>query len=203
MAQCDPDPAPVRRRRAALAGHSGDATALRELWTDPDPSVRATALAGLARAGGLDDERLRASLLDPAPSVRRRATELAARHPEVSLRERLRDGDASVGEMAAWAVGEQPDCSTGTVAALAEMTRHHRDPLCREAAVAALGALGAHGAPGGLVAILGAITDRPAIRRRAVLALAPFDGPDVEAALRRALHDRDRQVRQAAEDLLG
>ena len=29
-----------------------------------------------------------------------------------------------------------------------------------------------------------------------------YDGPEVEAALRRALDDRDRQVRQAAEDLL-
>jgi hypothetical protein len=31
--------------------------------------------------------------------------------------------------------------------------------------------------------------------------LAPFDGPDVEAALERALTDRDWQVRQAAEDV--
>ena len=45
-------------------------------------------------------------------------------------------------------------------------------------------------------------TDKPAVRRRAVLALAPFEGEDVEAALRRALEDRDWQVRQAAEDLL-
>jgi hypothetical protein len=36
-----------------------------------------------------------------------------------------------------------------------------------------------------------------------VLALAAFEGPEVDAALRRALGDRDRQVRQAAEDLLG
>jgi hypothetical protein len=35
-----------------------------------------------------------------------------------------------------------------------------------------------------------------------VLALAPFDWPDVVSALERALEDRDRQVRQAAEDLL-
>ena len=39
------------------------------------------------------------------------------------------------------------------------------------------------------------------MRRRAVLALAPFDGPEVEAALERAGQDRDWQVRQAAEDL--
>ncbi len=39
------------------------------------------------------------------------------------------------------------------------------------------------------------------MRRRAVIALAPFDGPEVDAALAAALGDRDWQVRQAAEDL--
>jgi hypothetical protein len=40
------------------------------------------------------------------------------------------------------------------------------------------------------------------VRRRAVLALAPFTGPAVDAALADALQDRDWQVRQAAEDLM-
>jgi HEAT repeat protein len=66
--------------------------------------------------------------------------------------------------------------------------------------VAALGAIGDVAA---LPAILSATGDRPAVRRRAVLALAPFAGPDVDAALARARHDRDWQVRQAAEDLSG
>ena len=70
--------------------------------------------------------------------------------------------------------------------------------MCREAAVAALGAIGD---PAGLPAILAATTDKPAIRRRAVIALAPFDGPDVDAALERARTDRDWQVREAAEEL--
>jgi ABC-type spermidine/putrescine transport system permease subunit II len=39
------------------------------------------------------------------------------------------------------------------------------------------------------------------VRRRAVLAHAPFDGPAVDAAVAAALEDRDWQVRQAAEDL--
>jgi HEAT repeat protein len=65
--------------------------------------------------------------------------------------------------------------------------------------VAALGALGD---PAGLGAVLAACRDKPAVRRRAVLALAPFAGPEVEAALQSALEDRDWQVRQAAEDLL-
>ena len=34
-----------------------------------------------------------------------------------------------------------------------------------------------------------------------LIALAPFDGPEVAAALDAALSDRDWQVRQAAEDL--
>ena len=72
--------------------------------------------------------------------------------------------------------------------------------VCREAAVAALGAVGNRG---GLAAVLAAASgDRPAVRRRAVVALAAFDGPEVDAALRAALEDRDWQVRQAAEDLL-
>ena len=86
------------------------------------------------------------------------------------------------------------------VPALEIVVRKHPDPLCREAAVAALGAIGA---PEGLPAILEATSDKPAVRRRAVLALAPFSGPDVDAALERALTDRDWQVRQAAEDLTG
>ena len=70
--------------------------------------------------------------------------------------------------------------------------------VAREAAVAALGALGD---PDALPVILAACRDKPAVRRRAVLALAPFDGPEVDAAIAAALDDRDWQVRQAAEDL--
>ena len=54
----------------------------------------------------------------------------------------------------------------------------------------------------GLPAVLAALEDKPAIRRRAAVALAAFEGPEVEAALRRCLEDRDWQVRQVAEDLL-
>lgn len=83
---------------------------------------------------------------------------------------------------------------------LIDLTTSHEDPLVRESAVAALGALGDERA---VPAILRACADKPTIRRRAVLALAPFSGPEVDAALGRALEDRDWQVRQAAEDVLG
>lgn len=186
--------------------------------------MRATALGALDRMGRLDTRDLEHALADPDPVVRRRAAQISAAHPSIPVMGRLVEllaGDGTVAEMAAWALGE---CSGGPAAAvergdgtgevavessggpdqdavvdaLAAMAVDHRDPLCREAAVAALGAIGD---PGGLPAILAATRDKPAVRRRAVLALAPFDGPDVDEALERALHDRDWQVRQAAEDL--
>jgi HEAT repeat protein len=85
------------------------------------------------------------------------------------------------------------------VPVLARIATSHDDPLCREAAVAALGAIGD---AAGLPAILAGTRDKATVRRRAVIALAPFEGAEVEAALRAALEDRDWQVRQAAEDLL-
>ncbi|MBL6630630.1 MAG: HEAT repeat domain-containing protein, partial [Ilumatobacteraceae bacterium] len=81
---------------------------------------------------------------------------------------------------------------------LIDLARHHDDALVRESAAAALGAIGDER---GLPAILAACKDKPAVRRRAVLALAPFDGPEVDAAIDAALTDRDWQVRQSAEDL--
>ncbi len=84
------------------------------------------------------------------------------------------------------------------VEALARLALDHEDALVREAAVAALGSIGD---PAGLPAILAATNDKATVRRRAVIALAPFDGDEVEAALARAREDRDWQVRQAAEDL--
>jgi HEAT repeat protein len=137
------------------------------------------------------------ALADPAGEVRRRACELSVGWLEVDLRPLLADPEPLVVEAAAWAAGERSDRSA--VDAVARVTTDHTDPLCREAAVAALGAIGDDR---GLPAILAAQDDRPAVRRRAVIALAPFHGQAVDAALERARQDRDWQVRQAAEDLL-
>ena len=48
-----------------------------------------------------------------------------------------------------------------------------------------MAALGAIGDERGRAAILAALGDKATVRRRAVLALAPFEGPDVDAALGR------------------
>jgi HEAT repeat protein len=197
---------PARRRAAALAGHTADAETARSLMGDHDPSVRATAYAALARLDDLSADELTAALRDEDAAVRRRATALAAvegGRPAIvdALFALLADDDHLVAEAAAWALGEwgadNPRLDD-TVAALITMTNDHAEPLCREAAVAALGAIGD---ARGLGAILVACGDKPAVRRRAVLALAPFDGPEVESAIDKALTDRDWQVRQAAEDL--
>jgi HEAT repeat protein len=192
-----------RRRRAAVAGHTGDEATATALLVDPDPGVRATALAALDRLGVLEAGALAAALADPSPEVRRRALTLTATRPgdrppsAVGL---LDDPDPVVAETAAWAAGERQPPESGAAPALARIAVEHPEHLVREAAVAAIGAIGD---PVGLPAVLAALDQRATLRRRAVVALAAFDGPEVDAALRRALDDRDRQVRQAAEDLLG
>jgi HEAT repeat protein len=199
-----------RRRQAAIAGHEADGPTARAFLGDGDPSVRATALGALARARAIDAMELRAATEDPAVAVRRRAAELLATLPSaalpVSLLPLLDDRDASVVEMAAWAAGERheaernrgPDAPASVVDRLRQLAVDHEDALVREAAVASLGSIGS---AAGLDTILTAMTDKPTVRRRAVIALAPFEGPAVDAALEAATRDRDWQVRQAAEEL--
>ena len=198
-------------RDAVMAGHRGDERSASRLVSHPEPAVRATALGALHRMGALDTVVLTDALSDPDPAVRRRACGLAGRrlgaggaHRELvdALTETLSaDPDAMVVESAAWALGEAGSkCGIPTVQGLADVGRGHDDALCREAAVAALGAIGD---PLGLDAVLVALGDKPPVRRRAAIALAAFDDPRVDVALRRCLEDRDWQVRQAAEDLLG
>lgn len=191
-----------RRREAALAGHTGEESTARALLADPDPRTRSTALGALGRLGALTAADVIEAMADPSPEVRRRAAEEVAAHdpgPAVSLLALLADEDASVVEVAAWACGERVPAEPGVVEALCALTTGHEDALCREAAVAALGAIGDEAA---LPTILSATRDKATVRRRAVIALAPFEGPEVDAALERARTDRDWQVRQAAEDLL-
>lgn len=208
----DDDIIEIERLRTAvvIAGHTGDESFARSHLDHPNPDIRSAALGALERLGCLESATLSSGLTDGDSSVRRRAAQLAARHRDVDLIDRLDDADDLVVEMAAWACGEQwaPEddgnrvvpVDTRIVLRLVDLATSHSEPLVRESAVAALGSIQDER---GLDAILSACDDKPAIRRRAVLALAPFGGPDVDAALRRALDDRDWQVRQAAEDVLG
>src|SRR6266576_3507275 len=200
-----------RAARAASLGHITRVTAaerreLSSLCGDADARVRAIALAAVVRVGPRRDATAvwRGTAQDPDASVRRRAAEVApALGTEVPVRALitlLGDDDPLVAEAAAFALGEHPRAGPHASAALTGAATGHDDPLVREAAVAALGA---RGDADTLPVVLRACDDKPAVRRRAVLALAAFEGPEVEARLRQALTDRDWQVRQAAEDLLG
>lgn len=213
------------RRRAVVAGHTGDTTTAIELAHHPQAAVRSSALGALAASGALQIQLLIDALGDPAWMVRRRACELAGRlefdrpasgpvGAEEELVERLggelADREPLVAEAAAWALGEliskMPDTSCpdticrACVDSIGNMATEHADALCREAAVAALGAIGD---PSSIEHVLAALTDKPPIRRRATVALAAFEDPRADEALKMCLTDRDWQVRQAAEDILG
>ncbi len=187
------------RRDVAIAGHTGDVDVATAGLTADLAEVRATALGALERLGCLETAQLEAALTDPDVAVRRRAAEVAATHPGIDLVGALGDDDDRVVEVAAWSCGEHESNRDPVINRLLTLADGSDDPLVREAAVAALGAIGDERA---VPTIIAACTDKPAVRRRAVLALSPFLGdPDVEATVDRALEDRDWQVRQAAEDL--
>jgi HEAT repeat protein len=193
------------RYAAPGSGGAGAVELAAAVRVHADARVRSAALGALVRERSARAARAAwtHAAADADASVRRRATELAPAvqpPPVVGLLALLDDADALVAESAAWALGEiawNGRTRARVVRALAAAASHP-DPLVRESAVAALGAIGDRA---GLPAILAACRDRPAIRRRAVLALAPFDGPDVDAALAAARGDPDWQTRQSAEDL--
>ena len=188
-----------------VAGYRRD-TSLDEMilahLRDNQPRRRVLALRAALRRGILTTALWRLALEDSDVDVRREALTLIA-GVEVSdntlfglIVESLHDGDPLVVDGAVFALGEhlhQP--------ALAELMRvagEHEDPRCRESAIAALGALGDDQAR---PVILAALNDKPAVRRRAIVALANYEGPDIDAALVRASEDRDWQVRAAVDQL--
>tara|TARA_B110000438_G_C15727253_1_gene612599 strand:- start:154 stop:786 length:633 start_codon:yes stop_codon:yes gene_type:complete len=188
-----------RRRQAIAAGHSGDLELAKSFLTDPKAKVRSAAISSLQKLGKLSDQILKNALIDQSAEVRIRAIELATKSSTEIPIFLLQDQEHSVVETACWALGEKKDVGKTAIKELIKITNSHEDQLSREAAVAALGSIGDFD---GLDAILSALKDRPAIRRRATIALAAFDDPRVEDALKESLRDRDWQVRQAAEDLL-
>jgi HEAT repeat protein len=187
------------RFRVIAAGFSGDEPTVRAHLDHPDPLVRASALRALARLGSLTATDLVARLEDPDKEVRRTVAELSTEHCDVPVHRLIDDEDLFVAEMAAWCLGERQTVSDEDLTCLIQNTTTHVEQVVREACAAALGSLGD---PRGLPAILAACRDKPAVRRRAILALAPFDGDEVQQTLESALQDRDWQVRQNAEILL-
>ncbi|HVA10235.1 MAG TPA: HEAT repeat domain-containing protein [Acidimicrobiales bacterium] len=195
-----------RRRRIIGAGHAGQEQTARRGLGDKDPDVQAAALGALARSGTLTVPDIARALESDAVPLRRRAPDaaLSVRGPgsrstlHALVIGALADPDPLVVVAAAWFLGERR--VRAGVDVLAQVALAHPDTRCRESAVAALGAIGD---PDGLPAVLAALDDKPTVRRRATVALAAFEDPRAEAALRRSAEDRDWQVRQAADELRG
>jgi hypothetical protein len=181
------------------SGFNGDVTTAQAGLASPHSDVRASALRSLHRLSALTSDHLQHALNDSESEVRRTAAEFAAPFHDVLVHHLIDDADVFVAEMAAWSLGERVPITDEELQHLIDRTTSHEEPVVREACAAALGSIGDER---GLTAILQACEDKPAVRRRAVLALAPFDGEAVDAALQKALEDRDWQVRQNAEILL-
>jgi HEAT repeat protein len=167
-----------------------------------DPRHRVLALRGLVRRGDMNEERWLAALDDPAVEVRRDALEQLAHASEISSRmldtvvQLLDSEDDLVVDAAVFALGEH--AVVDAVEPLCRVATGHDDARCRESAIAALGSIGDDRAR---AVILAALDDKPAVRRRAVVALSNFEGPDIEEALAAASEDRDWQVRSAVDQL--
>ena len=188
------------RKDLIQKARQGDLALAREAFTNPDPRVRASSIAVLAENNELDDELVTVALGDIHPTVRASLARAACSNKAVPIVRLLNDQDSRVVEVACWAAGEREESEDVVVEMLSTIALDHDDALCRESAVAALGAIGDSR---GLESILQATQDIATVRRRAVIALAPFEGQAVSDALEVALTDRDWQVRQAAEDILG
>lgn len=186
------------RQRIIELSLNGEFQLVTEYLEHPEPDVRATALRVLDNEGKLEKGMVERSLSDSAFKVRNALAYLISRNRDIPAMKFLLDEDAEIVEVACWGIGERGDASAEVLDVLQSITESHSDSLCRESAVAALGALGNRDTLG---SILKAVEDIATVRRRAVLALAPFDGPEVELAIAKALEDRDWQVRQAAEDI--
>ncbi len=187
--------------RAGFRDEPDDDPFILETLFSTSARERVLALRAAHRRLLLGPSQWRHALEDPDVEVRREALALLAHHDDVSeeltyLRRALDDPDALVVDAAIFALGEHLDA--GSVQRLCELAQHHDDPRCRESAVAALGAIGDDR---GLAAVLAALEDKPPVRRRAIVALSNFEGPDVQAALERAKDDRDWQVRAAVDQL--
>ncbi|MEI6735409.1 MAG: HEAT repeat domain-containing protein [Actinomycetes bacterium] len=188
--------------RAGFDGSDASRATLIAALHHPLPRVRSLAIRGLARHQCVNNAILLPLLRDENRTVVRDALEVTAHLETVNdeitqaLGQLLAHADPLVVEAAIFAAGEH-GLST-LVGELNEITASHDDARCREAGVIALGQIGIDQ---GRDVILAALQDKPTVRRRAVVALASFEGPDIETALDTAAQDRDWQVRSAVEQL--
>ena len=188
--------------RAGFGRGDDFAAVLRTGLRAPRARSRILALRGAQRQALLGATEWLAALADPRADVRRDALNLFA-YADLTDRKvldavvaRLDDEDPLVVDGAAFALGEH--LWVEAVEALCRVATQHEDARCRESAVAALGTIGDDRAR---PVIFAALEDKAPVRRRAIVALSNFEGPDIDEALERAREDRDWQVRAAVDQL--
>ncbi|HEY5265333.1 MAG TPA: HEAT repeat domain-containing protein [Acidimicrobiales bacterium] len=188
--------------RASFAADENSQTLLFAQMNAKNVRHHILALRGLTRRSLMTSDLWQQALRDGDVEIRRESLQLLA-HDEVNdsnvlgdVVRLLGDEDALVVDAAAFALGEH--LFDGAVLELCEVAANHEDARCRESAIASLGSIGDDRAR---LTILNALKDKPAIRRRAIVALSNFEGPDIEAALLEAGEDRDWQVRSAVTQL--
>jgi HEAT repeat protein len=188
--------------RAGFGQGEDVASLIRTNLDSPVARHRVLALRSGVRQSLLSVDDWIAALDDDDLDVRREALNLWAQvdltddRIFASVMHALDDADALVVDGAVFALAEH--LYVPAVDALSRIAREHDDARCRESAVAALGAIGDDR---GRAAVLAALDDKPAVRRRAIVALTNFEGPDIDEALERARDDRDWQVRAAVDQL--
>ena len=199
-----------RRRQAILARYENSELEESEITgflNDTAAVVREAALATVVKLNLDAEKHIVNAFNDDDHGVRKRAIELVIDLSDnqdyiSKILVLLDDSSTFVVETVCWVIGEignNYENVAEVISKVSQIALTHDDSLCREAAVACLGSLGHID---GLATLLRVLDDKPNVRRRATLALAPFEGPEVEEALKRKLKDRDLQTRQAAEDLL-
>lgn len=168
-----------------------------------DPELRRLAVAAVTPSPEATATIARLLSADPVPAVRRECAEvlgMTGTGDASLLLKALRDPEAMVREAAATGLGELGASETvTTLEAVADDP--DEDKLVREAAVASLGAIGDTAALPVLLRLVAA--GPPQLRRRCVVALSVFEGPQVERAIRDAANDRNPMVREAAEMIVG
>lgn len=188
--------------RASFSASPESIAVLEAALSSPLARHRVLALRGVVRHSLMTDGLWRDVLKDSDADVRRDALEQLAHASSISSEvlevvvSMLADHDDLVVDAAAFALGEH--LVVNAVAPLCGVAQEHEDARCRESAIAALGAIGDDRARS---TILKALDDKAPVRRRAVVALSNFEGPDIDAALERASEDRDWQVRSAVAQL--
>jgi HEAT repeat protein len=188
-----------QRAELVRAFISNDINTLLESLDSDDEKEVAAGLSYLVHLRQINAKKILKFLESPSAAIKRRAAlGLSDLKPDKSviskMIEALEDGDPIFVSYLLYAMGE---LKFKEFAKPIEQTiLNHPDERVREFGVGALGAIGDKES---LNTIIICLKDHKArVRRRAILALASYKGPEVEKAIESAKSDRDYQVRQNA-----